>query len=226
MPHQPSSLPEDARMYSHPDHIFRRGPISYSACQKTPEDTHILDTFSDDLSAIQLARRCQSTLTNWTHFQNHFQEPYQLSSLPEYARTCSQTGHIFRKQSSLPEHARTHSLSGHIFRKSLICYSACQKMEETLTLWTHFQEPHQPCSLPVYQNTLTYWTHFQKELISHSACQNRPEHAHKLDTFSEGTSSVIQLARRCQNTLTPWTFSKGASSAIQFAKRCQNALTL
>jgi len=65
-----ASLPEDARTHLLPGHIFRRGLLSNSACQKMPEHTHSLDTFSEEvLSAIQLVRICQNTLTPWTHFQ-------------------------------------------------------------------------------------------------------------------------------------------------------------
>src|SRR6266704_1728322 len=96
------------------------------------------------------------------------------------------------------------------------------------------------------QNTLTCYI-FRRSLISHPACQKKPEHTHFLDTFSEGASSAIQLARRGQNTLTPWThfqkerhqpfqlcqkrpehthmldtFLEGAPSAIQLARRSQN----
>jgi len=117
-PHEPCSLPEEARTHSLPGHIFRRSLMSHPACQKKPEHTHSLDTFSEGPSwAIKLARRSKNTLTLWTHFQKEPHEP------------CS-----------LPEEARTHSLPGHIFRSSL---------------------------------------------MSHAACQKKPEHTHILDTFSE-----------------------------------------
>ena len=67
-PHQPSSLPEGARTNSHTGHISRECLISCSACQKKPEHTHFLDTFSEEAS----------------------------SALQE-ARTHSLSGHIFRK---------------------------------------------------------------------------------------------------------------------------------
>jgi len=207
-PHQRCSLPEDARTHSHTGHIFRRSLISHAACQKKPEHTHILDTFSEASSAMQPARRSQNTLTRWTHFQK---EPHQ---------PCS-----------LPEEARTHSRPGHIFRRSLISYAACQKKPEhthnldtfsegassamqparssqnTLTYWTHFQkEPHQSCSLPEEARTHSLPGHiFRRSLISHAACQKKPEPTHSLDTFSEGASSAMQLARRSQNTLTTLT---------------------
>jgi len=52
-----------------------------------------------------------------------------------------------------------------------------------------------------------------------------PEHTHSLDTFSEGASSAIQLARRSQKALTLWTHFQEKPSAIQLARRCQNTLT-
>ena len=132
---------------------------------------------------MQLVRRSQNTLTVWTHFQK---EPHQ---------PCS-----------LPEEARTNSLSGHILRRSLISHAACQK-KNTLTIWTHFQkEPHQPCSLLEEARTHSQSGHiFIRSPVSHAACQKKPEHTHQLDTFSEGALSVMQLARRSQNTLTLWT---------------------
>src|SRR6266568_1639363 len=119
-PHQPCSLPEEARTHSQPGHIFRRSLISHAACQKKPEHTHILDTFSEGASsAMQLARRSQNTLTYWTHFQK---EPYQPCSLPEEARTHSHTEHIFR---------------------SLSAIQLARRPQKTLTLWIHFQkEPY------------------------------------------------------------------------------------
>ena len=227
-PHQPYSLPEEARTHSLAGHIFRGSLISHAACQKKPDHTHILDTFSEGvLSAMQLARRSQNTLTSWTHFQK---EPHQPCSLPEEARTHSLAGHIFRGSLisywsclTMPEHThildsfsegassvmqlgRTHSLAGHICRGSLISHAACQKKPEhthildrfsegassamqlarrsqnTLTSWTHFQ----PCSLPEEARTHSLAGHIVRgSLISHAACQKKPEHTHKLDTFSE-----------------------------------------
>jgi len=162
---------------------FQKEALQHAACQKKPEHTHSLDTFSEGASsAMQLARRSRNTLTSWTHFQKM---PHQPCSLPEEARTHSQPGHIFRRS-----------------------------------------------------------------LISHAAWQKKPEHTHNLDTFSEGASLAMQLARRSQNTLTYWThFEKEAhqpcslpeearthslaghilrdgSSAMQLARRSQNTLTL
>jgi len=201
-PHQPFSLPKDARTHSLPGHtsegapsiiqlgkdarthslpghIFRGSLISHSACQNMPEHTHSLDTFSGASSAIHL-----------------------------------------------PEHARTHSLPGHIFRRGLISHSACQehthfldtfskgvsstiqlgrRCQNTLTLWTHFdKEPLQPSSLPEDARTHSHSGHiFRRSLISHPAWQKMPEHTHFLDTFLEGASSAIQLART-QSPLTVW----------------------
>jgi len=252
-PHQPSSLAEDARTHSHPGHIFRRGLISHPAGQKMPEHTHILDTFSEGASSdIQLGQRWQNTLTPWAHFQKG---PHQTSSLPEDARTHSQTGHIFRR--------------------SLISHPACRKMpEHTHALDTFSEGASSAIQLARRcQKALTPWTHFRRGLTSHPAWQKMPEHTHSLDTCSEEASSDIQLARRCQNTLTYWThfqkephqpsslpedvrthshpgqifrrslisypawqkmpehthildtFSEGASSDIQLGRRCQNTLT-
>jgi len=180
-PHQLCSLPEDARIYSQSGHVFRRTS-----------------------SAMQLARRCQNTLTLWTHVQKECHQP------------CS-----------LPEDARTHSLPEHIFRRSLSSHAACQKKpkhthsldtfsegassamwlvrrsQNTLTIWMHFQkEGYQPCSLPEEVRTHSHPGHIFRSLISHAACQQKPEHTHSLDTFSKGASSVMQPARRSQNTLT------------------------
>jgi len=181
-PHQMCNLPEEARTHSHTGHIFRRSLFSYAACKKMPEHTHILDRFSEGASsAMQLTRRSQNTLTIWTHFQKEPQKP------------CS-----------FPEEARTHSLAGHIFRMSLISHAACQKKPEQ----THLLDTlaHQPYTLPEEARTHSLAGHnFGRSLITHTACQKKPEHTHSLDTFSEGASSAMQLGRRSQNTLTPWT---------------------
>jgi len=50
------------------------------------------------------------------------------------------------------------------------------------------------------QNTLTVWT--QRSLMSHPACQKKPEHTHFLDTFQK---EPYEPFRRSQNTLTDWT---------------------
>jgi len=166
--------------------------MSHSPCQKKPEHTHSLETFSEEaLWAIHLAKRSQNTLTAWTHFQKQPDRP------------CS-----------LPEKARTHSLSGHIFRRSLMGQQACQKKPEhthsletfseeaswaihlarrsqnTLTAWTHFQkQPDRPCSSPEEARTQSPPGHiFRRSLMSHAAFQKKPEHTHSLDIFSEEAS--------------------------------------
>ena len=204
-PYQSCSLSEEARTHSLAGHIFRRSLISHAACQKKPEHTHILDTFSEGassamqlatrsqnthfldtfpgaLSAMQLARRSQSTLTPWTHFQN-----------PISHTACQKK----------PEH--THKLG--TFSGALSAMQLARRSQSTLTPWTHFQkEPHQPCSFPEEARPHSLAGHiFRRSLISHAACQKKPEHTHLLNTFSEGVLSAMQLARRSQNTLTSWT---------------------
>jgi len=177
---QSSSLPEEPRTHSLPGQIFRRNLISHPACQKKPEHTHKLDTFSERASsAIQLARRSQNTFTFWTHF---YKEPYQPSTLSEEARTHSQTGHIFR---------------------CLISHPACQKKpKHTHSLDTFSGGASSTIQLARRsQKTLTYWKHFQKQPYQPSSLQ-KPEYTHFLDTFSKEASSAIQLVRRSQNTLT------------------------
>jgi len=182
-PHQPCSLPEEARTHSHTGHIFRRSLISHAACLKKPEHTHILDTLSEGASsAMQLARRSQNTLTCWTHFEK---EHHQPSSLPEEARTHSHTGHIFRRSPSLPEEARTHSHTRHSFGRSPISHAAGQKKPEHTHCLDTFSEG--ASSVMQLARTHSQAGHiFRRSLISHAACLKKPEHTHILDTFSEG----------------------------------------
>ena len=201
-PHQPSSLPEEARTHSLAGHIFRRSPISRAACQ--------------------------NTLTSWTHFQK---EPHHAACQKKPEHTHFLDTFSEGAQSAMQLARRSHSQPGHIFRRSPISHAACQKKPEhthcldtvsegpqsaiqlarrsqnTLTTWTHFQkEPNQPCSLPEEARTHSLPGHsFRRSPISHAACQKKPEDTHFLDTFSEGASSTMQLARRSQNTLTYWT---------------------
>jgi len=227
--HQSCSLAEEPRTHSLPGHIFERSLISYAVCQKKQEHTHILDTFQKEphqpcslpeearthsqpghvsegaSSAMQLARS-KNTLTTWTRFQK---ETHQPCSLLEETRTHSQPGHIFRRSlishaawQKKPEH--THSLDTFSERASSAMQLA-RRSKNTLTIWTHFQESHQPCSLPEEARTHSLPGHiFRRGQISHAACQKKPGHTHSLDTFSEG-ASAMQLARRSQNTLTLWT---------------------
>ena len=107
-PHQPCGLSEEARTHSQSGCISRRRVISHAACQKRSEHTHILDTFSGALSAMQPASRSQNTLTLWTHFQK---EPHRSCSLPEEARTHSHPRHIFRRR--FISHAAWQKKPGH-----------------------------------------------------------------------------------------------------------------
>jgi len=65
-----------------------------------------------------------------------------------------------------------------------------RKSQDTLTYWTHFQkEPHEPCSMPEEARRHSLPGHsFRRTLMSHAACQKKPEHTYSLDTFSEGSS--------------------------------------
>jgi len=139
-----------------------------------PEYTHILDTFSEGASsAMQLARRCQNTLTNWTHFQKGPHQP-----------------------SSLPEDARTHSHTGHIFRRGLISHPACQKMPEHTHMLDTFSEGASSAMQLARRRRHSLSGHiFRRSLISHPACQNMPEHTHSLDTFSYQPFSLPEDAR-------------------------------
>ena len=124
----------------------------------------------------KLARRSQNTLTSWTHFQK---EPYEPSSLPEEAKTHSQTGHILR---SLMSHAacskkpkHTHFLDTLSGASGAIQFA--RRNQNTLTLWTHQKEPHGPCSLPEEAKTHSLPEHiFRRSLMSHSGCQKKAEH--------------------------------------------------
>jgi len=66
-PHEPSSLPEEARTHSLSGHIFKESLISSPSYQQKPWHTHILDTFSADSSALQVARRSQKSSRKYSH---------------------------------------------------------------------------------------------------------------------------------------------------------------
>jgi len=79
-----------------------------------PGHTHSLDTFWE--SIVRFGRKCQVTLTYWTHFER-----------------------ALLAKSSFTKNARSHSLPGHILRESTVNkVQFGRKCQATLTYWTHF----------------------------------------------------------------------------------------
>ena len=135
-------------------------------------------------SDIRLTKKGQNTLTAWTHFQKK----------PISHTACQMK----------PEH--THILDT-FSEKASLAMQLGRRSQNTLISWTHFQRvSHQLCSLAEEARTHSSPGHiFRESLISYAAWQKKPEHTHFLHRFSERASSVMQLGRRSQNTLTYWT---------------------
>jgi len=134
---------------------------------------------------MQLTKKCQEMLTAWTHLKRRLISHSACQKMPEHP-------HILATFS----------------KETLSAIQLARTCQNTLTIWTQ-KKPHQPSSLPEHARTHLQSGH-RRSLISHPAYQKRPEHTHSLDTLSEGALLAIQLARRCQKTLTFWThFQKG-----------------
>jgi len=186
-----SSLTENARTHSQTGHIFREH------CQP-----------------VQIARKCQDTLTAWTHFQRALSASLVWQEMLGHTHSLDTFSKSTVSQSRLPGNARTHSQPGHILREH------CQPVQIARKCW----------------DTLTPWTHFQRALLASPDCQEMLGHTHSLDTFSESTVSQsswteharthshsghilrehcqpVQIGRKCQDTLTCWTHFHRALSA-------------
>ena len=178
----------NARTHSQPGHIFREH------CQ-----------------LVQIGRKCQVTLTPWTHIQRALSASPDRQEMTHSLDTFSEST---VSQSRFAENARTHSHSGHIFREHCQPVQIGRKCQDTHILDTfsestvsqsrlagnvrkHLQTGHifrehcQPVQIGrKCQVTLTYWTHFQRP-----HCQ------------------PVQIGRKYQNTLTAWTHFQRALSA-------------
>jgi len=133
-----SSLARNARPHSQSGHILREH------CQP-----------------VQFERKCQATLTVWTHFERALSASPVWQEMPGHTYFLYTFSESTVSQSSLTENARPHSQTGHIFRE-------------------HCKPVHvgRKC-----QATLTYWTHFERALSASPVWQEMPGHTHILDTF-------------------------------------------
>ena len=222
--------------------------IPFQVGEWLPEHTHTLDTFSGstisqaslrenakthshtgdifNCQSVRFSRKCQNTLTAWTHFQR------ALSASPV--------------QQKMPGH--THSLD--TFSEST-CQSVQfgRKSQDTLTTWTHFhralsassvwqeipghshtghifREHCQPVQLDrKFQDTLTSWTHFQRALSASPVWHKMPEHTHSLETFSESTVRQSSLAENVRTHSQPWNIFREHHQQVQFGRKFQNTLT-
>jgi len=238
-----SSFAGNARSHSHTGHILREHCQQSPVLQEMLGHTHSLDTFWEStVSTVQFGRKCQATLTYWTHFER---APSAKSSFAGNARSHSQPGHILRehcKQSpvlqEMPGHThsldtfwestvskvqfgRSHLQPGHILREHCQQSPVWQEMPgHTHSLGTFSESTVSKVQFGrKCQVTLTSWTHFERECCQQSpVLQEMPGHTHSLDTFWESTVSKVQFCRKCQVTLTSWThFERALSAKSSFA---------
>jgi len=175
-----STLAENARPHSQPGHILREH------CQP-----------------VQFERKCQATLTAWTHFERALSASPLWQKMPGHTHTLDTFWESTVSQSTLKGNARPHSPPEHILREH------CQPV--------HFGRK--------YQATLTYWTHFERALSASPLWQKMPGHTHSLDTFWESTVSQSSLKGNARPYSPPGHILRKHCQPVQFGRKCQATLT-
>jgi len=198
-----SSLAGNARTHSLPGHILR------GHCQP-----------------VQFGRKCQVTLTYWTHFEISTVSQSVWQAMPGHTHSLDTFWKSTVSQSSLAGNARSHSHTGHILRLALLVNQFDRQCQDTLTPWTHFERAlsgslagnamshsqpgdilREKCQAVLFGRkshiTLTSWTHFESALSANPLWQEISHHAYRLDTFWESSVSWSSLTENARSHSLP-----------------------